>query len=128
MSNTKLTDLLRENMHRFGTKNLNEDHPGILFPATKMATGVGRILTAAIGTYSKLFSGKTAKEQEQARMVLNIQSMIMKDTDPDEILKYMRSIDPTINDAMGIEIMKALGKQLGLYVDPDNETDSTPLS
>jgi hypothetical protein len=121
-------NILAENMRRFGTKNLNEEHPGILFPASKMAIGSGGLLAAAVATYAKLFSGKSAKEREQARMVLNIQSMIIKDTDPDEILKYMKSIDSTIDDATGIEIMKALGRQLGLYVDPENEDDATPLS
>jgi hypothetical protein len=127
-SNVKLKNLLAENMRRFGTKNLKEDHPGILLPAAKMAAGAGGLLVAAVGLYSKVFAGKTAKEQQQARMVLNIQSMIIKDTDPDKILKYMKSVDPEIDDETGIEIMKALGRQLGVYVDPENDTDATPLS
>jgi hypothetical protein len=128
MSNIKLKNLLQENMHRFGTKNLNEDHPGILRQAARMAAGTAGILAAAVYGYMKIFAGKSAKEQKEIRMVSSIQNMIVRDTDPEEILKYMKSMDPTITDATGVEIMKILGQQMGLYVDPDNETDATPLS
>lgn len=116
---------LAENMRRFNTKNLNEDHPGIVAPAAMKAGGV---LMSVIKTYSKLFSGKSASEQANARALLNIQTMIMKDTDPDQILKYIKSVDSTIDDTTGIDIMKTIGAHLGVYVDTENPDDATPLN
>lgn len=127
MANIKLKDLLAENMRRFGTKNLNEDHPGILPSAIKMGAAAGGILKG-VKDYLQLFNGKTKQEEKEMIMVFNIQNMIRRDTDPAEILRYMKSQDPSIDDATGIEIMKTLGQQLGLYVDPENEDDATPLS
>ena len=128
MSNNKKTNILAENMLRFGTKNLNEDHPGIVPSVLKIATGATYGLVSAVKLYSKMFTGKSAEEQKQVRMVMHIQNMIMKDNDPDDILKYMKSVDSNIDDATGIEIMKVLGSQLGLYVDPEDPNDATPLT
>lgn len=121
-------NILEENMRRFNTKNLNEDHPGILFNALKAAKAVAGGLVAGVIMYSKMYSGKTNAEQKQIRMVSSIQNMIMKDTDPAVILKYMKSQDPSIDDATGITILKILGQQMGVYVDTENPDDTTPLT
>jgi hypothetical protein len=120
-----MKNILKENMHRFNTKNLNEDHPGIVLPAAMKAGGA---LIAVIKTYSELFSGKSSSEQANVRALLNIQTMIMNDTDPDKILEYIKSIDSNIDDTIGIHIMKTLGAQLGVYVDTENPDDATPLN
>jgi len=121
-------NILAENMRRIGTKNLEEDFPGILPQAVKYTLQGAGVLGAAVKLYIDMYGGKSTEEQKQINMVSRIQTMIQKDTDPEAILRYMKSIDPQIDDATGIEIMKVLGKQLGLYVDPDNESDSTPLT
>lgn len=123
----KLKNILAENMRRFNTKNINEDFPGIIPNAIKMGTASVGILKA-VKSYLQLFNGKTKEQEKEIIMVANIQNMIMRDADPAEILRFMKSKDPSIDDETGIEIMKALGKQLGVYVDPENEDDITPLT
>ena len=126
MANIKSKNILAENMLRFNTKNLNEDHPGIIPSSIKMGIAASGILKG-LKSYLQMFNGKTKQEEKEIIMVFNIQNMLRRDTDPNEILRYMKSQDPSIDDATGIEIMKALGRQLGLYVDPENEDDATPL-
>lgn len=119
--------ILAENMRRFHTKNINEDFPGIIPNAIKMtAASVG--VLKYVKDYLQMFNGKTKEQEKQILMVLDIQNMIRRDADPAEILRFIKSKDSSIDDEMGIEIMKALGKQLGVYVDPENEDDITPLT